>query len=355
MTRVRQAIIMVGGKGTRLLPLTKTKPKPILQVAGRPCIWYLVRSMARAGIKEIILACGYKPGIMETLGNGDDLGISIEYSYEDKPMGTAGAMELVRDRLDSTFVAANGDVLADLDIAGQIRRHLETGAIVTDALTPVDNPCEYGIAYVDDDLRITAFKDKPRPEEVFSDLINAGVYVIQRKVLDLVPKGEFCDFSMDIIPKIIARGGRVQGYKLEGLWIDVGRPRDLLRANLAVASNEFASGFPGIVTSSDLEGTVFVGEGSSVVSSSIMESCILGGSSVELSSVRHSLIMDGCNIKGSRIEDSILGDGCVVEPSATVSHVVLADGTVVRAGKIIDGGREIRILSLLYVLGLKLE
>lgn len=341
MTSVRQAVIMVGGKGTRLLPLTETKPKPILSVAGRPCIWYLIRSMARAGIREVILACGYKPGMMEALGDGSDLGVRIEYSYEDRPMGTAGAMGLVRDRLDDTFVAANGDVFADLDVAEQIETHLRTGADVTDLLTPVDNPCEYGIACVDDDLRITAFKDKPRPEEVFSNLINAGVYVVQRSVLDLVPEGEFCDFSMDIIPEVIARGGRVQGHRLNGLWMDVGRPHDLLRANLVVASGEFADGGPGIVEASTVEGTTFVGE-RSVVSDSVMrDACVLSGSNVSSSRIANSLVMDGCYVDGATLTNSILGDGCRVEPGAEVVNVVLGDGAVVRSGERLDGGRTI--------------
>ncbi len=114
-------------------------------------------------------------------------------------------------------MAVNDDVIVNLDVTGQIQKHLETGAIVTDMLTPVDNPCEYSIACVDNDLRIIAFKDKPHPEEVFSDLINAGVYVVQREVLDLVPDGEFRDFSMKIIPKVIAPDGKVQEHRLEGL------------------------------------------------------------------------------------------------------------------------------------------
>ena len=124
---VRQAVLMVGGKGTRLLPLTENKPKPMLSVCDRPCIWYLIRSMARAGIEEVILGCGYKPGMMEALGDGRDLGVNIVYSYENEPRGTAGAMKIVQDRMDGTFVAANGDVFADLDVAGEIARHIETG------------------------------------------------------------------------------------------------------------------------------------------------------------------------------------------------------------------------------------
>ena len=118
--KVRQAVVMVGGMGTRLRPLTENRPKPMLPVADRPCIWYLMRSLARAGIEEVILACGYKPGMMEALGDGSDLGIKIFYSYEDEPLGTAGAIKNVEGRLDDVFVAANGDVFADIDVREEI-------------------------------------------------------------------------------------------------------------------------------------------------------------------------------------------------------------------------------------------
>ncbi len=337
--RVRQAILMVGGKGTRLLPLTENKPKPMLSVADRPCIWYLIRSMARAGIEEVILACGYKPGMMEALGDGSDLGVRIIYSYEDEPRGTAGAMKLAQSRMDDTFVAANGDVFADLDVSGEIERHLEAGAAVTDLLTPVDNPCEYGIAHVDDELRISEFKDKPRPEEVFSNLINAGVYVVQRDVLDLIPEGEFSDFSMHIIPKVIEAGRRVQGFELSGLWMDVGRPHDLLRANLTVAAREFGDGFPGDLLRTEVVGTAYVGHGASVSDSLMSDAVVLRGSKVSGSRLCHTLVMDGCSVDGADIEDSILGDGCRVGKGAVIRNAVLADGTDVPPGAVIDGGR----------------
>ena len=248
-------------------------------------------------------------------------------------------MKLAQSRMDDTFVAANGDVFADLDVSGEIERHLETGAAVTDLLTPVDNPCEYGIAHVDDELRISEFKDKPRPEEVFSNLINAGVYVVQRDVLDLIPEGEFSDFSMHIIPKVIEAGRRVQGFELSGLWMDVGRPHDLLRANLTVAAREFGDGFPGDLLRTEVVGTAYVGHGASVSDSMMSDAVVLRGSKVSGSRLRHTLVMDGCSVDGADIEDSILGDGCRVGKGAVIRNAVLADGTDVPQGAVIDGGR----------------
>lgn len=338
---VRQAVVMVGGKGTRLLPLTETRPKIILPVADRPCLWYLLRSLAMGGIKEVILACGYKSELMRrTIGDGSDLGLSIEYSYEDEPLGTGGAMKLVEDRLDDTFVAANGDVFASIDVSGEIEIHQRTGAAVSIALTPVENPCEFGIARVDDEMRITEFKEKPKPEEVFSNLINAGVYVLQKDVLADVPKNTFYDFSKDLVPRLMSEGRRIQGYQVDGIWMDVGRPRDLLRANLAIADAEYADRdwkAPGCA----LDGSIYMGPGASVHGSRLTDAVILSQASVRSSNLDRVLVMDGCEINGAELTNVILGEGCRVGKGAKVSNSVLADGTVVKPGEVLDQGRSV--------------
>lgn len=338
--KVRQAVVMVGGKGTRLMPLTETKPKPILSVVDRPCIWYLVRSLARAGIEEVILACGYKPGAMEELGDGSDLGIKIRYAYEDEPRGTAGAMKLLEDQLDETFVASNGDVFADIDVAEEIRIHEETDAAITIALTPVENPCEFGIARVDDGGRISEFKEKPKPEEVFSNLINAGVYVMEKDVLSRVPKDTFFDFSKDLVPIILSEGRRVQGYNLDGIWMDVGRPYDLLGANLTMARREH-NDHQWSSEDACIRGDFYMGPGSKVRNSELTSSVVLAGSRVENSKLDRVLVMRNCRVDGARIINSILGDGCVVKPGAEICNAVLADNTVVESGQTIDEGRRV--------------
>lgn len=338
--KVRQAVVMVGGKGTRLMPLTETKPKPILSVVDKPCIWYLIRSLARAGIEEVILACGYKPGMMEELGDGSDLGITIRYAYEDEPMGTAGAMKLLEDQLDDTFVASNGDVFADIDVAEEIAVHQDTGADITIALTPVDNPCEFGIARVDASGRISEFREKPKPEEVFSNLINAGVYVLQKEVLSHVPSGQFFDFSKDLVPIILSEGGHVQGYSLSGIWMDVGRPYDLLGANLAMAKREHGSR-DNRLEDACIRGDFYMGPGSKVANSELISSVVLADSKVENSRLERALVMRGCTVDGARIINSILGDGCVVKHGAEVLNAVLADNTVVESGQRIDEGRRV--------------
>ena len=337
--KVRQAVVMVGGMGTRLRPLTENRPKPMLSVADKPCIWYLLRSLARAGVEEVILACGYKPGMMEALGDGSDLGIRIIYSYEDEPLGTAGSIKNVEEKLDKTFIAAYGDIFADIDIGEQVRTHMENDALVTIALTPVKDPTQFGITRVDDSGRITEFKEKPKPEEVFSNLINAGIYVMERSIMEDVPKDTFWDFSKNVFPGIMEKGGRIQAYELKGMWMDVGRPHDLLEANLAVASREYGLKVFGSAVECCIKGDFYVGDDASI-GNSVARSCVVSkGSHVVDSKLERVLVLRDCHVEGATIKDSILGDGCIVKKGAVITNAVLADGTMVEEGEVIEGDR----------------
>ena len=333
---VRQAVIMVGGKGTRLMPLTERRPKPILPVLNKPCLKYLIESLTNSGIEEVILACGYRSQqLTDAIGDGSDIGIKIEYSYEDEPMGTGGAIKQIEERLDDVFVAANGDVFADISLEDEIRDHFQTGSQITIALAEVPNPCEFGIARIDDDNRILEFKEKPKPEEVFSNLVNAGVYVIDKKVLADIPPGAFFDFSKDLIPIIMGKGGRVQGYRLKGIWRDVGRPSDLLGVNLAMASKSYDDMSWGgrYSESSAIRRPFYIGEGSYARDSELTVTVILDGCNIDDSKITNSLIMKGCEISSAKIENSILGEGCRVCEGAYIENAVLGDGTVVGAGE----------------------
>jgi mannose-1-phosphate guanylyltransferase len=334
---VRQAVVMVGGKGTRLRPLTNDRPKPILPVLDRPCLSYLIESLARGGIENVILACGYRSDKMAAaIGNGSREGILIEYAYEDVPMGTAGAIKLLEDRLDDTFVAVNGDVFADIDLKKQIDEHRRAGAALTISLTPVENPCEFGIARLDDDGRITEFKEKPKPEEVFSDLVNAGVYVIDKKILSYVPNGKMHDFSKELTIDIMNKGYRVQGHMLSGMWMDVGRPKDLLGANIEAAARLFADKEWDAVTNSKLTRPFYLGENGTVTDSEVSGSVISKGSFVNGSKISRSLIMANCNISGAVISESIIGEGCILGKGARIFNSVLADGTTVNENEVIE-------------------
>ncbi len=329
--KVNQAVIMVGGKGTRLRPLTETCPKPILPILDKPCLMYLIENVASAGIGEIILACGYKyPQLAETIGDGSNIGVSITYSFEDEPLGTAGAIKKVEDRLNDTFVAINGDVFIDINMSEMIEEHFSSEAAITISLTEVDNPCEYGIARLEKDGRISEFKEKPKPEEVFSNLINAGVYIVQKEVLKFVPEEGQYDFSKELIPELMEMGHRIQGYRYTGPWLDVGRPSDLISANLTVASTHYGYEDEGIrLPGSSVDGPFYIGEKSSMKYSISDSSVILKDCIVEDSDITGSLIMSGCTVVSSKLINSILGKGCKVMKGSVIEDSVLGDGTLV--------------------------
>lgn len=325
---------MVGGRGTRLQPLTDTRPKPALPVLDVPCLKYLVKSFADAGITQVLLACGYKSEYLEeAVGDGSDLGVEIIYSIEDHPLGTAGAMKNLESRLDDVFCAANGDTFADLDVRGLIDDHLRTGAAVTMALTTTERPTECGIVRLQEDGEITEFKEKPKVEEVFSNLINAGIYVVGKAVLADVPVDTFFDFNKDLFPIITSKGGRLQGRLLEGRWKDVGRPSDLIAVNQIMAG-ECGTGEGSM--DCEISGVVFVGRGATVSGGCMESSIVLRQCTVVDTHLIGSLVMESCKVTEAVIRDSILGEGCTVG-RANVIGSVLAPGTVVRDGEIIVG------------------
>ncbi|WP_400210774.1 sugar phosphate nucleotidyltransferase [Methanomethylophilus alvi] len=337
-SEVRQAVIMVGGKGTRLLPLTLTRPKPAMPVLDKPFLKYLIESMADAGIEEIFLACGYKSDVLaHAIGDGSDMGVRIIYSDEDTPLGTGGAIKRLEDRLDPVFLAANGDTLTSVDIAAQIREHFESGAAVTDSLSEVDDPSQAGVVRIDGDGRILEFQDKPKREEACSNLVNSGVYVVDKKVLGYIPKDTFYDFSKDLFPLLIEKGERLQGHMAKGIWVDIGRPHDLIRMNLVMADRLYRGhDWSDSAEDSVLDGTVYLGDGTVVRSSKVSESVISKGCDVRSSYLSGTFVMEACRIDGARVENSILGEGCVLKKGCLVVDSVLKDGTVVDENRKIE-------------------
>ena len=337
-SEVRQAVIMVGGKGARLLPLTLTRPKPAMPVLDKPFLKYLIESMADAGIEEIFLACGYKSDVLaHAIGDGSDMGVRIIYSDEDTPLGTGGAIKRLEDRLDPVFLAANGDTLTSVDIAAQIREHFESGATVTDSLSEVDDPSQAGVVRIDGDGRILEFQDKPKREEACSNLVNSGVYVVDKKVLEYIPKDTFYDFSKDLFPLLIEKGERLQGHMAKGVWVDIGRPHDLIRMNLVMADRLYRGhDWSDSAEDSVLDGTVYLGDGTVVRSSKVSESVISKGCDVRSSYLSGTFVMEACRIDGARVENSILGEGCVLKKGCLVVDSVLKDGTVVDENRKIE-------------------
>ena len=338
---IHQAVLMVGGKGTRLRPLTERYPKPILPILDKPCVMYLIESLVKAGIDEVIMACGYRSEHMAAaIGDGSDLGISITYSYEDEPMGTGGAIKLLEDRLDDVFVAVNGDVFSDMDIGLEIEEHIGSGADVTISMVEVDDPTEYGIIGLDDTGRITRFKEKPKREEAFSNLINSGVYIVRKEVLGFIPEGKQYDISKELFPLLLEKGYHLHGHRIHGHFRDVGRPYDLYQANVEVAlRNGGARG-----------GLLYSGNGSTIDGSGLSDSVVMEGCSIRDSDISGSLILPFAFINGSTIRDSILGRGCIVGKGCTIEGVTLGDGAIVPDGSVIKDKASADVLKRKAVL-----
>ena len=334
---VRQAVVMVGGKGTRLRPLTYTRPKPILPVVDKPCLGYLIDALVRGGIEEIYLACGYKSQqFVDTIGDGSDRGIKIIYSFEDRPMGTGGAIKLLEDKLDDVFVACNGDVFADLNLKKEIDVHLDNKADITLALTPVDNPWEFGTACPDGTGRIIEFREKPKPEDVISNLINAGVYVVNREMIGYIPKGEMYDFSKDLVPKKTAEGYRIWGWRFEGIWMDVGRLDDVIRANLTVSS-QINRRYDTI--DSEISGAFYLGKDAKVIDSKLTDCVVMAGAEVRGCEMERAVIMPNTIVSDSKIINTVVGENTKIE-CASISHSIIGDDVSVKDETIENAGGE---------------
>jgi len=344
MTKVKQAVIMVGGQGSRLMPFTKYRPKQSLPVLNKPIIRYLLESMAAAGIEEVILACGTgfrTLPLKEAIDNGPDIGLRIEYSNEEEPLGTGGAIKLVENRLDDVFVAANGDVFADILLKEQIDSHINNKADMTIALTKVkdEDRHKFGIAIVEEDGRITEFKEKPRADETSSNLANAGIYVINKNMVSLTEKKVF-DLSKDLVPLMMEKQKRIQSIVLKGMWWDVGRPGDLLDVNLAMATKYGDNAmWEKRVRSSIIRRPFYLGEDSFVTDSDVSSAVILEKSRVSGSRLTKAMIMGNCDVVSATIKNSIIGAGCTIRPGAVIIDSDIEDGRTVGSGEKIEGER----------------
>lgn len=348
------AVILAGGEGTRLRPLTTTRPKPLLPVLGRPCVEYVIRSLADAGVDMAYLTCGYRSqDMVDALGDGRQYGIDLKFAFEERPAGTAGAVKLLEPSLGDTVAVVSGDVLADVDLRSMIEMHRRKGAMATMALTTVDRPEEFGIVGLDDDGRIIRFKEKPRTEEVFSNLVNAGIYVLERKAVENIPPNEKYDFSKQLFPKLLGMGEKLYGVPLSGLWKDIGRPRDLLDANLQMAERRGREmSIPGARCSGpivatqvhtqrcQISGPAYLGTGATIGDDAILSRIAIGeGAQIGPGArIDDAFLMDGCAVGSDCVvRGSLLGRYCVIGDGASLINAVLGDGIHVPAGKeIID-------------------
>lgn len=312
-----QALILAGGAGTRLRPLTYTVAKPVLPLAGRPHIAYVIDWLAGHGVGDVIVSCGHLADGMRSALDDLDLGVQIRFAEEPDARGTAGAIRFADDMLAERFFVINGDVLCDLDLTALIAQHTDTGARGTLALYPVADPTGYGLVHRDDDGEITEFLEKPEPDQIDTDEINAGAYLLERSVLDEIPPDKEVSIEREVFPRLIGKG--LYGIRLEGYWIDIGTPDRFLEANWDILEKRVET-----VMSDQLDEPMMVGDGCEISDGAeLRQPCVIGG---------------GSRIgEGAVIERSVLLDGCTVEDAATVSNSILSAGVTVEAGASLDG------------------
>ena len=327
-------VIMAGGQGSRLRPLTLTRPKPMVEVLGRPVIDFVKDAMIEAGIDNLIVTTGYRGEQLQTHVSNWPLQsmkthsreISARINQEDSPMGTAGSVRLLSDLLTETFVVGSGDSVASFDISGLLAAHKQSGAKVTMALWEVEDPSDFGIVglsaahngELDGDLRegyISRFKEKPSPEEAFSNVINAGLYIIEPEVLALVPLGEKFDFSKQLFPLVLEMNWPMYAKTIDGVWFDVGNPMELLNAQSTLVERMHELPFP------MPKGSVLPGNGF------CMADAVILGDAVS------SVISSNCYIEENvKISDSLLMSGCKVGQDSTITHSVVGQNVVIGNG-----------------------
>ena len=310
-----QAIVLVGGEGTRLRPLTSDVPKPAVTLVDRPFLAYAIEWLAAHGVTEVVLACGFLPDVLRAaLADEEErAGVEIVYVAEPEPLGTAGAIrfaaEALGERLEDRFLALNGDVLADLDLSALLRAHSERGARATIGLHPVADSSAYGLVNCDAEGRVLEFLEKTG--EAVPGEINAGAYVLERSVLDLVPSGRAVSIEREVFPRLVGDG--LCGLLLEGYWMDIGTPERYLQASWDILEGRVRTQVrptaPGLLVGGDAR---------------IDEEAKVGPRAV---------VSGGCRIeRGAEVGDSVLLEGCTVGRDAFVQGSILAPGAEVEPG-----------------------
>ena len=338
-----QALILAGGEGTRLRPLTLTVPKPVVPLANRPFITYMLDWLRRHGFDDIVMSCGFlADGVREVLGTGEVEGVSIRYVDEPQPLGTAGAVKLAEPVLAERFAVLNGDVLTDLDLTALREFHEQRGATATLGLYPVEDPSSYGVVVTDEEGRVEAFLEKPAPGTAPTNHVNAGMYMLEHDVLDRIDAGRAVSFEREVFPGLVGEG--LHASPLEGYWLDIGTPdrylqgtRDILRGAVEtpVSPTNADNGFiPPVLLGQDCDIAPGAQVGSDVT---LGDECRIGAGA----SVRGSSLHEGVSVEeAATVQDSIVGAGAVIGAGSQLDgETIVGVGAVVAPGTQLSGGR----------------
>lgn len=359
-----QGIILAGGFGTRLRPLTVNVPKPMVPVANVPCMESVVRLLVKHGVTDILSLLHFQPEtITGHFGDGSRWGCRMTYCSPPDDLGTAGAVRGAAEHVRDDFIIVSGDVATDFDLGKVMRFHEEKKALATITLTRVDNPLQYGVVIVDEGGRILKFLEKPTWGEVFSDLINTGIYVFRKEILDEIPAGASFDFSKDLYPKLLKSGAPLFGCTAEGYWRDIGTIEQYVAANRDALTGDYKIDLPGrlerrgrgtlwlgegaeVAKEAKIVGTVVVGAGAKVFPDAVLEDAVVGAQTVvgPAARITKAVIWKSVQI-GARVvaqEDVIVSDGADVQDGAVLqAHAIVSDGCVVGPDATIQAGVKI--------------
>ena len=328
-----KAIVLVGGFGTRLRPLTLSTPKQMLPVGNRPMIERVVETLAEGGVTDAVLSLGYRPdAFIDCYPSGVCAGVRLHYAVEPEPLDTAGAIRFAarHAKLEETFVVLNGDVLTDLDLSQLIALHRDRGAEATIALTPVEDPSRYGVVPTDDDGLVLGFIEKPPRDQAPTNWINAGTYIVEPSVIDRIPGGRKVSIERETFPALV-HDRSLFALRSDVYWVDAGTPATYLEVNLDLLAGKRGASENGIDPRASIAATA-----------KVLRSVIGPGTTIGAEAeVVDSVIMSGCRISsGAVVRDSILGVGATVGTGAALTALcVIGDGQAIDAGVSLEGAR----------------
>jgi mannose-1-phosphate guanylyltransferase len=371
-----QAVILVGGEGTRLRPLTSTIPKPVVPLVDRPFIAYMIEWLRRHGIEDVIMSCGFlATAVRNVLGDGSALGIRLRFVEEPDPRGTAGALKFAESMLDERFLMLNGDVLTDIDLTAQLAQHERTGAAATLALVPVEDPTAYGLVRLTPEHAVREFVEKPssdrldgdghgrvsgsgegRPLHSYANLISAGAYVLEREVLELVPAGRNVSIEREVWPRLIGAG--LYGFPSHSYWLDIGTPERYLKGTFDIIEGRVATtvvellgeDYLAIAPDARLEGRAIppavLGRGAHVAAGAQVGPLVVLGEGTAIGpgcTVERAVLMNGAEIAaGCTLRDCVVAAGCRVgEGTQITGSAVLGEGVTVGAHNMVTRGARI--------------
>lgn len=340
-----KAVILVGGEGTRLRPLTLDVPKPIVPVMDRPFLRYQLDLLESVGVREAVFSVAYRPEkIQAVFGDGSSRGWRIGYAVEETPLGTGGAVKNAEPQLDDTTIVFNGDVLTDVDLGAVVAAHRAAGAAATIVLTPVANPAAYGLVETGPDGLVRRFVEKPKPEQITTNQINAGIYVLATATLALMPRAVNYSIERGFFPGLLARGERVLGFVHGGYWIDIGTPEKYLQVHRDILERRFA-----VALAAEPRGDGHVAAGAAVDPGALLSGAFFVGPGCRVEAgaeVGHAAVLtrDVVVRAGARLRDAVvwpraeIGAGALVEGALLAERVRIGRNVRVGAGAVLGAG-----------------